>query len=605
MTRSTPTNTGEEHEHRQRPLQISLIKRLFGFTKLHAHKRNCLLLITATHACQVPALSWAIAATIAGPINNKQLDEIIFSATGVTILAIITYVSWHFRMRLGLELGEAVVHDLRGHIFAHLQRMSMHFYDKTKLGRIISRITSDCEALRMGVQEVLVSSLVQTGRMLIAAAIMLWYDWILFMVVLAMAPGLWLISQFFRGRLSHTWRNVQESFSRVTAALAESVNGIRVTQGFVRQDRNAEQFRDLVQNHSDHHLQAAQLTGVFLPLLEWNSQFFISILLLLGGYQVLAGGMLANTDPNAQFESLVVFFFMVNLFFSPITVIGKQYNMALTAMAGAERVFALLDTKPQQLDRPDAIPIPMIRGRVEFANVCFAYEPETQVLTDINFIAKPGQTIAMVGPTGSGKSTIIKLVSKFYLPTSGQILIDGNGLHQIRGSSYVKQLGIVLQQNFLFTGTVYDNIRVGKISATDNDVRNAARRLDCLDLIQSLPSGFNTEVGEAGGNLSLGQRQLVCFCRAMLADPRILILDEATSSVDTMTESRIQRALAVLLSDRTSFVVAHRMSTIRHADKVLVLNEGKIVERGTHTHLLTTDGLYAKLYRQFIHTTDM
>jgi ATP-binding cassette subfamily B protein len=441
--------------------------------------------------------------------------------------------------------------------------------------------------------------------MLIAAAIMLWYDWILFMVVLAMAPGLWLISQFFRGRLSHTWRNVQESFSRVTAALAESVNGIRVTQGFVRQDRNAEQFRDLVQNHSDHHLQAAQLTGVFLPLLEWNSQFFISILLLLGGYQVLAGGMLANTDPNAQFESLVVFFFMVNLFFSPITVIGKQYNMALTAMAGAERVFALLDTKPQQLDRPDAIPIPMIRGRVEFANVCFAYEPETQVLTDINFIAKPGQTIAMVGPTGSGKSTIIKLVSKFYLPTSGQILIDSNGLHQIRGSSYVKQLGIVLQQNFLFTGTVYDNIRVGKISATDNDVRNAARRLDCLDLIQSLPSGFNTEVGEAGGNLSLGQRQLVCFCRAMLADPRILILDEATSSVDTMTESRIQRALAVLLSDRTSFVVAHRMSTIRHADKVLVLNEGKIVERGTHTHLLTTDGLYAKLYRQFIHTTDM
>jgi len=301
-----------------------------------------------------------------------------------------------------------------------------------------------------------------------------------------------------------------------------------------------------------------------------------------------------------QYESLFVFFNLVPLFFGPVSTIGRMYNQALTAMAGAERVFRLLDREPEQLDAPGAIDLPPIQGRVEFEDVQFAYNPQKQVLFDFNFTAEPGQTVALVGHTGSGKSTVIKLISKFYGLAGGTLRIDGHDIANVTSSSLIKQLGIVLQSNFLFTGTVMDNIKVGKPDATDQQVYEAARRLNCLDLLQTLPEGLHTMVGEAGGALSLGQRQLVCFTRAMLADPRILILDEATSSVDTMTEARIQEALAILLKNRTSFVVAHRLSTIRHADQVIVLDHGRIIERGRHTELLAEQGTYAELYRQFI-----
>jgi ATP-binding cassette subfamily B protein len=299
-----------------------------------------------------------------------------------------------------------------------------------------------------------------------------------------------------------------------------------------------------------------------------------------------------------------VFFFMVPFFFGPITMIGRQYNMALTAMAGAERVFALLDSEPERLDDADAQDPPAIEGRVEFRDLGFEYAEGTPVLHGIGFTAEPGQTVALVGHTGSGKSTITNLIAKFYLPTSGELLIDGTDIRKIRGRALMRQVGIVSQQNFLFTGSVMDNIRIGRGDASDEEVVEAARRLDCLDLYESMPQGLQTQVGERGGNLSLGQRQLVCFTRAMLADPRILILDEATSSVDTMTEARIQKALATLLHGRTSFVVAHRLSTVRHADVVLVLDGGEIIERGTHAELLARAGTYANLYRQFIHASE-
>ena len=397
---------------------------------------------------------------------------------------------------------------------------------------------------------------------------------------------------------------MQESFSRVTATLAESVTGIRVTQGFVREDVNAGLFKNLVADHAGYNLRADKMVGVFLPLIELNNQLFISALLVLGGYKVLVGLPFGGGTPDEQFAAMWVFFFMVPSFFGPITMVGRQYNMALTAMAGAERVFALLDNEPEELDDKDATDPPTIQGRVEFKDLGFEYVPNTPVLHGINFVAEPGQTIALVGHTGSGKSTITNLIAKFYLPTSGELLIDGMDIRKIRGRALTQQLGIVLQQNFLFTGTVIDNIRIGRGGASDEDVIEAARRLDCLDLFESMPQGLHTEVGERGGNLSLGQRQLVCFTRAMLADPRILILDEATSSVDTMTEARIQKALATLLQDRTSFVVAHRLSTIRHADVVLVLDQGQIIERGTHNELLAHGGTYANLYRQFIHASE-
>ena len=597
----------DDKEAKQRPLSFAVIKRLLGYTRPYAGKRNVLIALALARSIQLPASAWALAAVLNGPVLRQDWTGVIWGALGFFALAVSTAVVFHFRMKLALELGEDVIHDLREEIFEHLQRMSMRFYDTTKLGRIISRVTSDAENVRMGVQTVMFVTLVQLGAMVVSGAIMLYYDPPLFFVVLAMAPLLWYVSKFFRDRLSAAYRATQESFSRVTATLAESVNGIRVTQGFVRQDVNAELFGELVDDHASYHVRSARLQAVFLPSIELNSQMFMAILLALGGAQVLLGTFFADYSAltSAQrFESLVVFALLMPQFFDPIATIGRQYNDALTAMAGAERVFGLLDTEPEKLDAEDAIDLPPIDGRVVFEQVRFSYVPGKPVLHGISLTAEPGQIVALVGHTGSGKTSIINLLAKFYLPDSGRVLIDGYDTRRITSRSLARQLGIVLQRNYLFTGTVCDNIRVGRPDASDDEVIASAKALDCLDILEALPQGLQTEVGEKGGNLSLGQRQIVCFCRAMLADPRILILDEATSAVDTMTEARVQVALARLLAGRTSFVVAHRLSTIRHADVVLLLDEGEIIERGSHNDLLAHDGKYAKLYRQFIHASE-
>ena len=596
-----------DKEAKQRPLSFAVIRRLLGYTRPYALRRNTLITLALIRAVQLPALAWALAAVLNGPVLAKDWSGTLWGAAGFFALALSVAIVFHYRMRLALELGEDVIHDLRGEIFSHLQKMSMRFYDTTKLGRIISRVTSDAENVRMGVQSVLFITLVQLGAMVTAAAIMLYYDPPLFFVVLAMAPVLWWVSKFFRNRLSAAYRATQESFSRVTATLAESVNGIRVTQGFVRQDTNSELFGELVDDHASYHVRSSKLQAVFLPFLELNSQVFMAVLLALGGAQVLLGVFFADYAAVSQvdrFESLVVFALLMPQFFNPIATIGRQYNDALTAMAGAERVFGLLDTEPEQLDSDDAIDLPPIEGRVELDNVVFGYLPDKPVLHGISLTAEPGQTIALVGETGSGKTSIINLIAKFYVPNAGRVLIDGHDTRDVTSQSLAQQLGIVLQRNYLFTGSVMDNIRVGRPDATDEQVIASARALDCLDILEALPKGLQTSVGEKGGNLSLGQRQIVCFCRAMLADPRILILDEATSAVDTMTEAKVQVALARLLAGRTSFVVAHRLSTIRHADRVLLLANGEIIERGSHNDLLAQAGQYANLYRQFIQSSE-
>ena len=571
-----------------------LIARLFKYTQPYSCRRNWLIVLVILRSIQLPCLTWIIAAVIKGPIAESNMVGVGWGVAGFLVLALFTQVCLHFRQRFALELGESVVHDLRQELFAHLQRMPMSFFHRTRLGRIISRMTSDVEYIRVGVQEVLFVSLVQVGQMTVAAGFMLWYDGVLFLLVLGLVPILWLLNRHFNRKLSAAHRDIQESFSRVTATLAESVNGIRVTQGFVRQDVNAAMFQELVTDHGDYNFSLTKTQGLFQRLLDLNNQLFIAMLLLIGGWQVLRSGGTTNVG------DLVGFFFMANLFFAPITTLGVQYNHALTEMAGAERVFRLLDSAPEHEDTATARDLTDVCGQVEFRDVTFAYEPGRPVLNDLNFLVEPGQTVALVGHTGGGKTSIMNLIAKFYLPTSGQVLIDGQDILNITTPSLRRRMGIVLQQNFLFSGTVMGNIRLGRTGASDEQVIDAVRQLDCLDLLQGLPDGLQTPVGERGGNLSLGQRQLVCFARAMLADPAILFLDEATSSVDTLTEARIQKALAKLLTGRTSFVVAHRLSTIRHADLILVLDHGRIVQRGAHRELLTSGGEYAKLYRRFV-----
>jgi ATP-binding cassette subfamily B protein len=584
----------DEREPDKRPLELRLITRLIGYMRPYAEKRNWLFAMVILRSIQLPLVAWSIGAVIDGPIaNHAPFSSILWGALGVLAITGSTQIVFHFRQRLALEMGEAVIHDLRQQIYEHLMRMPMSFYNKTKIGRIISRVTSDCEALRVGVQDVLFVSLVGVGQMLTAGLLMLYYDWALFSIVVAMSPVLWGLNRYFRKKLSVGYRVVQESFSRVTATLAESINGVRLTQAYVRHETNAGLFKELLDWHGNNVMTAVRLEGLLMPLLELNSQTFIAALLLVGGYRVLS--------PDIQMPpgDLIRFFFLANIFFSPIQILGNQYNQALTAMAGAERVFGLLDRSPEWGDEPGAQPLPPIQGRVELRGITFGYDPARPVLHDIDFVAQPGQTIALVGRTGSGKSSIINLVARFYLPQHGQVLVDGHDTRLATADSLHHQMGIVWQQNFLFSGSILDNIRVGRPDATDDEVINAVRHLDCLDLLTSLPQGLSTEVGERGAALSLGQRQLVCFARAMLADPRILILDEATSSVDTLTELRIQRALAKLLSGRTSFVVAHRLSTIRSADQILVLADGRIIQRGTHQDLLAIGGEYAFLVKQF------
>jgi ATP-binding cassette subfamily B protein len=588
----TRVDSADGEEPRERPLDFRLIRRLFEFTRSHRRLRGWLLLLVALRAVQLPALTWVVAAIIDGPVQRRDLKGVALGACGFALLMVFTQIVLHFRQRYALELGEAVVCDLRGRLFEHLQSMTMAWHHRNKVGRIISRVTSDVEDVRIGVQEVLYVSLVQLGQMIVAAICMLWYEPRLFLIVLGLAPVLWLVNHFFHRRLSATMRAMRRSYSRVVATLAESIMGIRVTQGFVRQDENARLFRELVESHSCYNTAVLRTHGLFLPLLDLNNQAFISALLLVGGYLVI------DPSGHTSIGAMVSFFFMANMFFSPISVLGNQYHQALTAMAGAERVFALLDTPAEWSDPPGARKF-CLRGRVEFLSVRFAYSPQRDVLRDISFAAEPGQTVALVGHTGSGKSTITSLIAKFYLPTSGRLLIDGCDIRQISSESLHRQMGLVPQQNFLFQGTVAENLRIGRPDATEAEIRETFERLDCVDLLEALPHGLDTMVGERGVSLSAGQRQLVCFARALLADPRILVLDEATSSIDSETERRVQSALSTLLAGRTSFVVAHRLSTIQNADLVLVLDRGRIVERGRHSDLVRGTGAYSSLYRRF------
>jgi ATP-binding cassette subfamily B protein len=576
----------------ERPLDFAIIRRLFACTRPYTRLRNWLLLLVVLRSVQLPTLSWLTARVISGPIHDRNGSGVALGVLAFILWAGFTAGCFVYRSRYALELGEYVVRDLRRAIYAHLLRLPMSYFKRTEVGRLLGRTVHDVDSVRTGVQDVFFVTVVQAGSMGISAALMAHYDLPLFLVMLVMAPGLWLVTRHFRKLSSAAYRQRSESFARVTASLAESVNGIREIQSFTRQERNAQAFAVRIADHADLNMRGARLAAVFQPVLSFNGQFFLALLLVLGGYQVLGG--------RVELDALIQFLFLSTSFFNGIPIIGEQYNQALTAMAGAERVFRLLDTRPDWEDRPDARDFARIEGRVEFQDVSFEYDRGVPVLTDISFVAQPGESIALVGHTGSGKSTIANLIAKLYLPSAGRVRIDGEDLSRMSGTSLHRQIACVTQQNFLFTGTVLENILVGKPGASTAEVEQALDALGVRDLIELLPAGLQSTVGERGVGLSSGQRQIVCFARAMIASPRVVILDEATSAVDSVTEARVQDALQRLLAGRTSFVVAHRLSTILRADQILVLDHGRVVERGNHQQLLRLGGIYARSYQEFV-----
>ncbi len=470
-------NPNEEREADRAPLQGKLIRRIFGYTKPYAVKRNWLFILTFARGVQLPILAYMIAATLKGPIANRNLNEIYEYAAGYFVLALVMILTLHFRQKLALELGEAVVHDMRSDLFRKLMTMPMSFFNQTKFGRIISRMTSDIDSVRAGVQDVVFVLVVQGFQMIGAAVLMAWYNWKLFMLMVMLAPIIWIVNENYRHEMSRRLRKVQESWSRVASTLAESVSGIRVTQAFVRHEVNAGFFRKLIDVHGDNNVGVAQASAVFVPLLQLKSQLFLGAMSLIVAFGVLKwhGWM------HMEVGDLVMFFFLANLFFDPVQTIGNQLNQAFMAMAGAERLFRMLDQQPEWVDAADAKAAPIIQGRVEFQNVCFEYKAGRPVLKDISFIAEPGQTVALVGHTGSGKTTLVGLLQKFYLPISGHVFVDGIDLNAITSDSLRAQMGSVQQNNFLFAGTVLDNIRFAKPEATEAEVQATLEALDCAD----------------------------------------------------------------------------------------------------------------------------
>ena len=481
----------EDREADHAPLSVQLIRRMFTYTRRYAARRNWLFVLTFARGLQLPALAWMIGQTINGPIAGRDLPGIYLHAGIYLALVLFMVVTLHFRQLFALELGEAVAHDMRLELFRKLTTLPMSFFNKTKFGRIISRMTSDIDSVRVAVQDVAFVVTIQAVQMTVAAALMAWYNWKLFSLMLLLVPGIWLVNQNYRREVSHQLRKLQETWSRLTSTLAESVSGIRVTQAFVRQEINAGFFRKLVNLHGENNVGVAQASAVFIPLLQMKSQLFLGAVALLSGY----GALRWQGWLHMEVGDLVMFFFLANFFFDPVQVIGNQYNQALSAMAGAERFFRLIDLEPEWQDAPTAKALPPIQGRVEFRDVHFEYERGRPVLADISFIAEPGQTVALVGHTGSGKTTLVALLQKLYLPTRGRVLVDGHDLQEVTSESLHAQMGSVQQNNFLFAGSVSDNIRFARPGASG---RGGARHAAGAGL-PGLDRGAAGRVGNAGG----------------------------------------------------------------------------------------------------------